>query len=50
VDVPNEYVPPPSVVSRNVVLEGQLNVWNELRKFDQSNTGKGVRESERVRE
>lgn len=38
-DLPNEYVPPPSVVTRNVVLEGQLNIWNELRRFDQSNTG-----------
>lgn len=38
-DLPNEYVPPPSVVTRNVVLEGQLNVWNELRKYDQNNTG-----------
>jgi hypothetical protein len=36
----DEYVPPPSVVTRNVVLEGQLNIWNELRRFDQSNTGK----------
>lgn len=35
----DEYVPPPSVVTRNVVLEGQLNIWNELRRFDQSNTG-----------
>lgn len=39
VDLPNEYIPPPSVVTRNVVLEGQLNVWNELRKYDQNNTG-----------
>eukprot|EP00026_Physarum_polycephalum_P003492 Phypoly_transcript_03504.p1 GENE.Phypoly_transcript_03504~~Phypoly_transcript_03504.p1 ORF type:complete len:605 (+),score=91.66 Phypoly_transcript_03504:512-2326(+) len=35
----DEYIPPPSVVTRNVVLEGQLNIWNELRRFDQSNTG-----------
>lgn len=38
-DLPNEYIPPPSVVTRNVVLEGQLSVWNELRKYDQNNTG-----------
>lgn len=39
-DLSYDYQPPPSVVSRNVILEGQLNVWNELRKFDQENTGK----------
>jgi hypothetical protein len=30
---------PYSVVRRNPVVEGQISVWNELRKYDQNNTG-----------